>query len=90
MKRASPWFHLAAAATLALGCGTPPPPSTEGLHQPCTPGSECAGGQSCLEYTGFSGQPISTCEIPCDYASDCPEPLQCTAVADGPSQTTCN
>ncbi len=92
MKSACTWFHLFLAAALALGCGGGPPPSTEGLHQGCTPGSAsaCADGQLCLEYTGFAGQPLSTCEIPCNYASDCPDPLHCSAISDGPDQTICN
>jgi hypothetical protein len=89
MKSACTWFHLVLAAA-ALGCGGGPPPSTEGLHQACTPGSACASGQLCLEYTGFAGQPLSTCEIPCDYAADCPAPLSCSSISDGPRQTICN
>jgi hypothetical protein len=79
---------LTFAAALALGCGGLAP-STEGLHGDCTPESECAVGQTCLEYTGIAGQPLSSCEIPCDYPSDCPEPLQCAAIADGPGQPIC-
>jgi len=89
MKRAWKWMGLALAAGAALGCGGGPP-SKQGLHRTCTPGSECSQGQLCLEYTGFSGQPLSTCEIPCNFKSDCPEPLDCAAIADGPNQLTCN
>jgi hypothetical protein len=83
MNRAWKWMGLA----LALGCGGPP--SQQGLHQACTPGSRCSQGQLCLEYTGFAGQPLASCEIPCNSRSDCPEPLDCAAVADGPEQPTC-
>ncbi|HYV50182.1 MAG TPA: hypothetical protein VFA20_35250 [Myxococcaceae bacterium] len=81
------WMGLALAVSAALGCGEPP--STQGLHGACTPGSQCARGQRCLEYTGLAG-PLSTCEIPCSSKSDCPEPLNCTAVSDGPNQLVCN
>ena len=90
MRRAWKWMKLALAAS-ALGCGGgSPPPSTVGLHQACAPGSQCAQGQRCLQYTGFSGQPISTCEIPCAEQSDCPGSLTCVTVSDGPSQPVCN
>jgi hypothetical protein len=83
MKRA--WMVLAA---VALGCGAPP--SKQGLHDACASDRQCAQGQACLQYTGFSGQPLSTCEIPCTSARDCPAPLECLVVADGPGQLTCN
>lgn len=84
MRRAWKWMGLA----LALGCGAPP--SKVGLHRACTPGAQCSQGQLCLEYTGFSGQPLATCEIPCTWKSDCPAPLDCVAVSDGPNQLICN
>jgi len=88
MNGAWKWTVLALAAGAALGCGSPP--SKQGLHQPCTPGAPCDHGQLCLEYTGIAGQPLASCEIPCSFKSDCPEPLSCTTVSDGPNQLICN
>ena len=83
---------LAALAALALaacgGGGTPP--STENLHADCSGGFQCATGQQCLHYGGFAGQPLASCEIPCSYDPDCPPPLACGPVADGPTQSICH
>ena len=85
MKNVKTWI----AAALALACGGAQP-SKQGLHRDCSDGSACASGQLCLQYTGFAGQPLSSCEIPCDFDRDCPAPLSCVAVSDGPGQLTCN
>lgn len=84
------WFRFLAIAIagVALACEGEGP-SKQGLHKDCSDGSPCKDGQLCLRYSGIAGQPLSTCEIPCTYPSDCPTPLECVAVSDGPDHLIC-
>jgi len=90
--KTTPWWAgpllLLLLGGAALGCGAQP--SKQGLHRDCSDGSACSYGQACLEYTNIAGQPLRSCEIPCTYRSDCPEPLDCVAISDGPNQLICD
>lgn len=85
-------FRMAALGALAwaLGCGGGVAPSAERLHSDCS-GASCAPGQSCMTYTGFTGQPLHTCEIPCTTEADCPPGagLTCGALSEGPAGKIC-
>ena len=85
--KSTPWWAgpLLLFAGAALGCGGGQP-STQGLHRDCSDGSACASGQVCVEYTGLAGQPLFTCEIRCTQRSDCPAPLDCVEISDGPGR----
>jgi len=76
---------LAVLVSLAAACGAP---STEGLHQSCAETASCASGQECL-HGGDLGGPHDTCEIPCWLDFDCPAPLKCMTLTDGPPGRTC-
>ncbi len=52
-------------------------------------GKDCAQGESCIEYVGFTGQPLYTCGIPCKEGNPndgCPEDMVCQVAPDGPTQ----
>ena len=52
-------------------------------------GKTCEPGQSCIEYTGYAGNQLYTCGIPCihDQPNDgCPSDMHCQVIPDGPTQ----
>lgn len=52
-------------------------------------GKDCARGESCIEYVGFTGQPLYTCGIPCKEGAPndgCPDDMVCQVAPDGPTQ----
>lgn len=59
-----------------------------GAGSTCTSDDSCNTGQSCIEFFGFTGQPMRECHVDCDTPDEgsaiCPSGLQCVTVADGP------
>ena len=52
-------------------------------------GKSCEAGQQCITYTGFAGNLLYTCGIPCVADapnSGCPDDMHCQVIADGPTQ----
>lgn len=59
-----------------------------GQGEPC-PDRVCANNLTCVEYYGFAGPAggvLTSCEIPCGPADQCPSGQSCITVADGPGQ----
>ncbi|HWO26311.1 MAG TPA: hypothetical protein VNO30_46605 [Kofleriaceae bacterium] len=59
-----------------------------GQGEPC-PDDVCAQGLTCLKYYGFGGEAgglLTSCEIRCDRAGQCPAGQSCITIYDGPGQ----
>ena len=61
--------------------------SPAGANELCN-GKTCASGESCIEYVGFTGQPLYTCGVPCKQGEPndgCPDDMTCQISPDGPT-----
>lgn len=71
--------------------GLPPDSAADprpGQGEPC-PDRVCANNLTCMEYYGFAGERggvLTSCEIPCGAADQCPSGQSCITIADGPGQ----
>lgn len=80
----------AIARTPPADAATPTSPLGPKMHEPCGEHDLCGTGLTCMSYYGIGGNPLKSCEIPCDpkaAKTGCPEGLHCAYVGDGPSPT---
>jgi hypothetical protein len=82
---------LASAGAAAPGSSSTSPDQGGGAldarqGESCLDGRPCDPGLVCMSYRGFGGNPLATCEVPCEDDSACPAGQACVYVYDGPGR----
>ncbi len=83
---------LLLSVLLAAGCTRGLRDPAEGLHEACSSNESCRSGQLCVRWADEASRMHQTCELLCDLGTgerQCPPPLTCVRVTDGPG-TTCH